>query len=516
VLTPSRDYDTIERCSLETGKGGSMRESRGKAVARALFYDGFLPSCLTPEQIRSGNFLLLMGEEPRELPYLDAKGVARNHIWSVERDPQVFAKQLRWLESQTESHQQISLFQGDMVEYLKYLLHENRKFLCLPLDVEGSYLNQLDPAMTSVMLFCWRNPETVVATFSSVGRDREMLWEGVKSLAILTATLPEQTRMLVASLCMRYEQAGFLDPQHMVWRDLFWLRSLMEHALLASVVVGVRPGALYRRFTAASERLWNSVKSICQIPLRFGDVESAVISATKKSKEWESIFQKTTSIGVSWKSLQHVVYNAQRPWSQLGHFFKFATNGQLMCCSEWLSQACDLLVSEPLVYIAEGGRLHNLSYRANTSGIDRLLVSKDKGLLTSFEPRVLDVQPFSPHLMGITQTVLSLRQTGEGIPQTLTTSPQEVSAVPMTRKKIEPNTNSHSLYLTSDKKLTEWGKNRIKHLAGQGKTSAEILAMLPKSVAEVLPETTIRAYMAHVTRKIYARQKKNGGASKKK
>ena len=193
-----------------------MRESIGKGVSREYFFAECLLDWLSPGQIKQGNFLLLLSETPRELAYIDALEVPRSQVFSVERNEEMYERQLaKQLGAQ--------LHFGELTGYLATLLDGDQDFQVMNLDVEGSYLSQLDPAMTPVFLVCWRNPETVVATYSSVGRDTEMIWEGVKSLAIFLWLAPEVAMKTLWSLMCQYDVAGFSQPQYMALRDFFWI-----------------------------------------------------------------------------------------------------------------------------------------------------------------------------------------------------------------------------------------------------------------------------------------------------
>ena len=395
-----------------------MRESQGKAVARAYFYQKFLPSCLTAPQLQHGNFLLLLGEQPRELPYLQELHVPMNQIWSVENQHSIFLKQLQFRERE---HMALSLYYGDMAEYLQYLLHENKQFLVLGLDIEGSFLNQLDPAMTSVMLFCWRTPQSVVATYSSLGRDRFMVWEGLKSLALFLAIAPKQTAEFLATLSLRYEQAGFTEPVSMVLRDLFWIRSHLEHTLMASVVVGAVPGSFYQACAQLQESLWQAVKKRRRFPLTVGFLQASVKAWLAENQSAVSRnFIKSCGMGLSWDTLAHVVYNAEHPWSQLCYFAKFRNDGSLISCREWLLQVLDLFMRQPLLYIARSGKTYELSARVHVltelasvallKENNRSSRKGDREIYRLFKPRQLEARTLLPHVRGITQTILAIRK----------------------------------------------------------------------------------------------------------
>lgn len=191
-----------------------MRESIGKGVARKIFFEEVLPAEFSHESLANGNVLLLLGEEPRELPYTDALGIPRTQIWSVERISKIYRKQIR-------QKLGVHLNFGEMKRFLIGTLHSNQEFLIFNLDVEGSYLSQLDAAMAPILLLCLRNPETLVGSYSSISRDTEMLWEGVKSLAIFLWLSKELTLETFKSLYRQYELAGSRSPVNMVLRDFF-------------------------------------------------------------------------------------------------------------------------------------------------------------------------------------------------------------------------------------------------------------------------------------------------------
>ena len=228
-----------------------MKESVGKKTARKMLYLDYLPNWLSREQLQLGNFLVLLGREKHELNLLQQNNIPPNHIWSVEREKAVHREQLRW-----ESG--VSLYCGEMADYLRNLLHHDEEVLVLNLDIEGSYLAHLDPAMTSVLLFCWKNPETVVATYSSIGRDNPTLKEGFLSLVVLLWLVPDIVSELTVTLKDWFKQTSFSEPMMMVLRELFWIRSLLEHTVLASVIAEKMSAKKAEQFLEAEQVLWTN------------------------------------------------------------------------------------------------------------------------------------------------------------------------------------------------------------------------------------------------------------------
>jgi hypothetical protein len=318
-----------------------MKQSVGKDAARTFFYKELLSSWLSKEQIQSGNFLLLLGEEPREIPLLDELGVPRYRIWSVECDHDIYLKQMEW-------HLGVSLYYEQMFQYLLRVLHTNRRFLVLNLDIEGSYLKHLDPAMTSVLLFAWTNPATVVATYHSIGRDEETLWEGLTSLALFLLVNRELTISVFKSLTSRYEKADFDEPERMVLRDFFWLRSHLEHTIEASIATGGCP-KISEQLKGLRELIWSRLTTAKKTPLRLKFLCELVEGITIRQETKEAL--DFACLGLHMENLQQLVYRAQRPWSQSCYFVKYRALNLPVSCRKWLEDALDLVQGTALAYI---------------------------------------------------------------------------------------------------------------------------------------------------------------------
>ena len=108
-----------------------MDNSPGKDMARRIFYREILEKWLAIEQIRGGNYLTLLGPDARELEHLDALGVPRHRVWSVER-------RLEYYHTQQDRHLGVALYRGEMNDFLWHFLHQDQRFLVLNLDIEGS------------------------------------------------------------------------------------------------------------------------------------------------------------------------------------------------------------------------------------------------------------------------------------------------------------------------------------------------------------------------------------------
>ena len=350
-----------------------MQESKGKKAARLLFYLELLPEWLSQAQLVSGDFLVLLGKEPRELPLLDALSVPRNHIWSVERNNEVYMSQL-------DQQLRVSLHYGEMAEYLQYLFNKNQAFMVLNLDVEGSYLSQLEPAMTSVLLFCWNNPETVIATYSSIGRDTETLWEGVRSLAVFLALLPKETKQALSALCLYYQQMGFNDPIRMALRDLLWIRSHLEHAAVTSFQKKMADRQDVRALQNFEDVVWQTLVSSTPLPLVLESVEAAVSQIQAKPPH-------QLRFGIQVADMRHVIYRAEPPWIQRCYFSKLDTTRTPVTIKEWLRDTLEWFVRSTFTYIDNQGVRNDIRLsQAEPLGADTVVWERED-LYNRFLPR---------------------------------------------------------------------------------------------------------------------------------
>ena len=463
-----------------------MRESKGKSVIRRFFYLDCLPQWLTSEQLSSGNFLVLLGDEPREIPLLDALGVNREHVWSIEHDLNIYRKQAEW-------DLGVSLHYGEMIEYLESLLHSNRRFLVLNLDIEGSYLNQLDPAMSSVLLFCWRNPKTVVATYSSIGRDASTLWEGVKSLSLFLWLAPEITKRALGSLSHRYAKAGFTKPTLMVLRDFFWMRSLLEHTLSMSTVLGINLQASAKQFIEEANAVWAMVVQEQKSILRLRDMERFL-------KCVDSQGSLNVGLGLSIGALHSVIYNAERPWSQRGYFVKFKVLPEVVKCRPWLEDFLRVLIESPLTFVNRAGK--KMELRGFSSVAGGLEVWRGRDIYTHFQPREVQYFGETLHSMPLLEIIHPWDQQAliERVSKrrAILGCSNQKEVIDVSKKK-----NNKSVALIRNGVLTEDGVGLIRRLAKSGMDTQAILKVAPS-----VPERTVRAYVAVARRKVNGRARR--------
>jgi hypothetical protein len=295
--------------------GGIMRESIGKQLMRNWFYLNLVPNWIINKPINDAKFLVLLGEDGYELPLLKLLGVKSENIWSIENNQIVYDKQKMkdW---------PVSLYFGDANEYLNYLLPKGSEFDVLNLDIEGNYSINLDPGMTTVFSFLGKSNNTILCTYNTMGRDQQMILEGLASLYVFLWLLPELTVQIFASLVATYKSFGCMEAELVVLRDFFIARSYIEHS--------IRSGYIHKKIDRATTKilidepawLWTKVKESFNNPTNILDIARILRSIrTDKRLFFENRYNLVTV-----NQWSRYVYRAKRPWSQLCYFSNHVTN----------------------------------------------------------------------------------------------------------------------------------------------------------------------------------------------
>lgn len=455
--------------------GNHVLESPGKAAARRFFYSEFLPSVFSEVELRSAGVLTMLGRDGLELPYLDRLGVSRGNIFSVERDPVVMRTQLdrRW---------GVSLYQGDLTRFLVQQLHANRRLAILNLDVEGSYRRNIDAAMAPILLFCLLYPRTVVATYATIGRDEETLWEGVLSLALLMYLAPRETDALVAYLCGIYRKAGYETPMSMTLRDLFWIRSVYENSILAAQAIGVTaPVALSVYYQLLSE-LWTEICARPTITLTFGDLASR-IEFLRAASHISTPSLPHLSVQVA--SLRHVIYRGNASLSQRCYPVFFDSVNVFAATEEWFRRSLKIFLDSPFCYFDRHGTRHDfLPPTDHVEPPNCLTVWRD-GRLYQFRPRRLKGAFLTPSIRRTLQAIY--RQIRSGQDEVMDTEPIST-----------PVCIDIQGYETTEGCLTVEGKEALARLAREGRSTQEIIESLRLTLT---PPTRVRAHVAVARRR---------------
>lgn len=372
--------------------------TNAKALVRSFFYLEFLPSRLPLYLLRGGIHLVLLGDSQEEESLLEDLGIPAERVFSIEKDHKIFSAQsLRARKGDLK----VGLYHGELIEFITHYLKTNQRLQVMNLDICGHYRTAIDPVMTPILLFTRRNPSTVVATYSNVGRDLSQLVEGMKSLAIFRWLAPEATEAAVDQLYGRYLAVG-LKPDicfNMVLRHLFWLRSHMEHIVLGRVTMGYlareKAEALFAEHAALWEQAWSKVR----LPLSYQDWMAGIDAFPKTRRKpmyWDVRLDDVTL----------ATYDADGGWKHTGWFTTYSHVAP-MSQNEWLVQALSAITAQPLRYAARDSVTLG-SYGSEESVPAELVIWNRDGRLpacrvlpipeVSYELAVLDVVATSPAL----------------------------------------------------------------------------------------------------------------------
>jgi hypothetical protein len=199
----------------------------------------------------------------------------------------------------------------------------------------------------------------------------------------------------------------------MVLRDFFWLRSMLEHSLVASGTVGVAAQKLVHRWFDKTDLLWASIARWKRMPLRLSSLIESVDLATEYDVDRPEIILGTPScLGNSLRALEHLAYNAERPWSQMCWFAKFKVLEEVVNCETWLREGLTLLINEPLIFVdRDGDRQEFREDEVPTEGFLKAIVWQDSDLYNTYHPRRLPIYPVSQRLIEISRNSLETKGT---------------------------------------------------------------------------------------------------------
>lgn len=292
-----------------------MRESIGKHLMRNWLYLSLVPSWLKHKPINDANFLVLLGEEGYELPLLKLLGVRSQNIWSIENDQMVFDKQIA-------SKWPVSLYQGDANEFLNHLLLRGTGFDVLNLDIEGSYYINLDPGMATVFSFLTKNTNAILCTYNTMCRDQNMILEGLVSLYIFLWLLPELTTKVFCSLMATYQSFGCSEPDLVVLRDFFIIRSYVENSIMSAYLQKKVAKSKITELSNETIFFWQDIRDKFSKLKNIADIARKLKDGIVRNRK---VFETKYDLVIVDKFARYV-YRAVRPWSQLCYFSTHTVN----------------------------------------------------------------------------------------------------------------------------------------------------------------------------------------------
>jgi hypothetical protein len=323
-----------------------VKQTATKALARSYFYREFLPSRLTPDQLANGQFLVLLGDTDLELTLLRELGVPGGNIHSVENDRKLYLKQLRFNRDRDEP---VRFYNKSLENLIAEQLHSNKQLLVLNLDIYGAYLSAIDPVMTQILRFARRNTQTIIATYTNVGRDRQQLLEGLKSLSVCLWLAPDATMFTVNRMYSRYVSAGMSSNVafHMVLRHLFWVRSHMEHVILSAITVGQVSGDLAAEFLGRLENCWQQATIPFMGSMTYGALVRTVLSLDRPGR-----LPKIFNLVI--QEVDLVTYAARGGYYHHGWYTVYGKLKRSVSADVWLTDALLKLTAKPLLFANHG------------------------------------------------------------------------------------------------------------------------------------------------------------------
>jgi hypothetical protein len=243
------------------------------------------------------------------------------------------------------------------------------------LDICGPYLSGIDPALGKLLLFARRNPSTVMATYSSAGRDRAQLMEGLKSLVILFWLAPEVIDRLVRHLYGQYRSVELSERQrgrndvdvNLLLRHLFWFRSHMEHIAVGATTLGVTSYESVVRMMTEQERIWRQFLSSVTFPLTYEALTDTVMALPRPQLD-------DVRMDVSFGDVQFLTYAANNGFYQMCYFATYEHDGSSLSLGNWLVESAQNLRSNNIVIIDTNGEQYPSTY-------GRIAVPTDKAVL---------------------------------------------------------------------------------------------------------------------------------------
>ena len=368
-----------------------MHFTATKSLVRSFFYREFLPSRLTAQQLGRAEFLVLLGDDDLERVELDELDIPGEHIHSVENNPDVFSGQLQ---RNHNNESPVNLYLKDLESLINDYLHSNRRLQVLNLDICGSYLTGIDPVMTKILRFARRNPHTVIATYTNVGRDRDQLREGLMSLTVCYWIAPDATKRAVQTLFNRYVAAklGKDVSMNMVLRHFFWVRSHMEHVLLSGVTAGRLTSGSAAAFLDAMRGCWEKVVAVSKMPMTYGQLLDAMADLKLGS------VPSTKGFNLGIQEVTLATYAAANGFYHTGWFTVFH-HTKPMEAQKWLEDTLEALTTSPLLFAAHGAT--RLSRFDNMTGLEpgKQIIWRGKGL--EAKVRCLPIPPTSVGLLAL-------------------------------------------------------------------------------------------------------------------
>lgn len=362
-----------------------MKQTAGKVFAREYFYRNYLSSFMTPRQLRSMNFLTLLGEDFRELELLHELEIPPYRVFSVERDATVYKKQQV---ANRADDAGAALYHGELSDFVHTHLRHH-EIAAFNLDICGSYLKAVDPVMGELLMHVRGTPQAVIATYHSAARDRPQLMEGLKSLVVLLWLAPEVVDRLARHLYGQYRCADLSDcnrnrdeiSRNMLLRHMFWLRSHMEHVMVGAYTQGVADPVRVSAAFREQELVWKRFIE-AEVPFVYSEVV-AYVNALPRPDVLD------VRMDLDFGDVELLTYAANDGFYHNCYFATFESTGSSVPLGVWLTDATSSLRRNRVVLIDAAGLPYETSFGRRAVDTDRVVLWDKRDLIVDLRQIVL-------------------------------------------------------------------------------------------------------------------------------
>lgn len=351
-----------------------MKQTAGKVFARDYFYHNYLSSFVTPRQLRNLNILTLLGEDFRELELLHELGIPPYRVFSVERDHAIYKRQQ---EQNREEGNGVALYYSDLADFVHTHL-KHHAITAFNLDICGSYLRAVDPVLGELLMHVRKSPQTVMATYHSAARDKPQLMEGLKSLIVLLWLAPEVIDRLVRHFYGQYRSAELGKRErnrdevsrNMLLRNMFWLRSHMEHIMIGSCILELTDSGKVSAALREQEKVWERFVSN-SFPVTYAEMLEFALSLSRPQ-------ELDVQMDLDFGDVEFLTYAANDGFYHNCYFATFESSGSTVPLDAWLAETSRSLRQNKVVLIDAKGDPYASQYGRLAVDTDRA-VMWDKG-----------------------------------------------------------------------------------------------------------------------------------------
>jgi uncharacterized protein (UPF0335 family) len=325
-------------------------DNPAKNAARERLYGYFLPSVFSIPEIKASKFLILPGAECLELPIIKNLGVPASNVYGVENDNSLHLaiKEARDRLGYKFRFQSTNDEAIGVAEFLEDHLGTDFNFSVLNLDIEGQFSHNLYPAFTEVLLYCYRRPQTVVATYYSSGRGRADINQGLISLGFLLSLGMDE---IYETLQLRFRQGVGSEKTgyNQTLRMLYWWRAHLDHIIRSEVILGNLNARVAGQYFAYLRSIWELIKSCKGNEITLGEMKNLKYSKLPKLPPLK--------LGVNFGKLEMLYYHGLGTYLQNCFYATYDHLETPQNLRDWLNESAARIKLSRTICINKSGEL---------------------------------------------------------------------------------------------------------------------------------------------------------------